>query len=100
MRFQTSLEPTTSAARTTSNEYQGYWDNMSPEHVAHYMHVSQQQMQADDVFEGMHAMMDDRQELHTPVPRMPRSEQDGDRWRFERPMPGRDPVTAEKGLSG
>jgi hypothetical protein len=32
--------------------------------------------------------------------RIPRSEQDEDRWRFERPMPGRDPVTAERGMGG
>jgi hypothetical protein len=32
--------------------------------------------------------------------RIPRNEQDEDSWRFERPMPGRDPVTEERGMGG
>lgn len=30
--------------------------------------------------------------------RIPRHEQDDDRWRFPSPMPGRDPATGEKSL--
>jgi hypothetical protein len=30
--------------------------------------------------------------------RIPRHEQDEDRWRFVSPMPGRDPATGEKSL--
>ena len=30
--------------------------------------------------------------------RIPSHEQDEDRWRFERPIPGRDPVTEERGM--
>jgi len=30
--------------------------------------------------------------------RIPRHEQDEDSWRFERPIPGRDPVTEERGM--
>jgi hypothetical protein len=72
---------------------------LTPDHLAHYTHVSQRQANVYDEFKSMHGMMDDRQELHTPSPKIPRSEQDEDRWRFERPMPGRDPVRVERGDS-
>jgi hypothetical protein len=76
----------------------GYWNNMTKSQMEHYMHASQRRVNMDDEFKGMHGMMDDRQETYTPSPKIPRSEQDEDRWRFQRPMPGRDPVTAEKGI--
>jgi hypothetical protein len=96
MRFQTSLERTTSGGRTITIKRRGYWENVTKRDMEHYMHASQRQ--SNDEFAGMHGMMDDRQETYTPTPRIPRAEQDEDRWRFERPMPGRDPVTAEKGI--
>jgi hypothetical protein len=71
-----------SAARTTRDAE--YWDNMSAEHRAHFMHAPQY----------MNEMMDDAQELDMSR-RIPRNEQDEDRWRH---VPGRDPVTEERGM--
>jgi hypothetical protein len=40
----------------------------------------------------------DRARERSGWPKIPRHEQDEDAWRFERPIPGRDPVTEERGM--
>jgi hypothetical protein len=41
-----------------------------------------------------------QEQSHRHMGKIPRSEQDEDRWRFEMEMPGRDPVTEERGMGG
>jgi hypothetical protein len=72
MRLQDSIEPTT----------EKQWSN--PIHrVEHVWSLAQQQEQS-----------------RRHVRKIPRNEQDEDRWRFEKEMPGRDPVTEERGMGG
>jgi hypothetical protein len=92
MSFQTSLAPTTSVAHTLGHD--GYWNDMIHlEHRAHFLHALQQQTR--DEHEGLTGFMHDRQELNPGRRRIPQSEQDEDRWRH---VPGRDPVTEERGM--
>jgi hypothetical protein len=61
----------------------------------------------DEAHSQLHIMPEVQQFRHTqlseqPSPnrgqKIPWHEQDEDRWRFERPIPGRDPVTEERGM--
>jgi hypothetical protein len=42
----------------------------------------------------------EEQEQQSQRQKIPRHEQDEDMGRFERPIPGRDPVTEERGMGG
>jgi len=72
MRLQDGVEP-------TRDEGDEYWANVSPAHRALFMHASQRQVGDEGGGERW----------------IPRSEQDEDRWRY---LPGRDPVTEERGM--
>ena len=77
MRFQISLEATTSRERTTDDEHDA-------EQIP-----TQTRMQ--DFGQRLQRQFDESQQMK----RIPRNEQDEDRWRHA--MPGRDPVTEERG---
>jgi hypothetical protein len=72
MRLQNSVNPTT----------EEQWSNPM-RRVEYVWSLAQQQEQS-----------------HRHMGKIPRSEQDEDRWRFEMEMPGRDPVTEERGMGG
>lgn len=78
MRSQTSLEATTPVARTTDDKSVRYTESTNMMH---------------DIYRRMGYQPSQMSEA-----RIPRHEQDEDRWRFERPIPGRDPVTEERGM--
>jgi hypothetical protein len=81
MRFQISLETTTPTAHITDHEVRSQSYMMQETQGSRYTQIGEQPWR-------------DRKQ------RIPRHEQDEDRWRFERPIPGRDPVTEERGMGG
>lgn len=91
MRYQTSLGATTPPARIITAE-----------------DTARELRELEEIYESLRVSNDEAPEKHERPERrkpkepsrgekIPRHEQDEDRWRFERPLPGRDPVTEERG---
>jgi hypothetical protein len=66
--------------------------------------MSKEAQQHEKYLQDLHALERqneerlDRARERNGWPKIPRHEQDEDAWRFERPIPGRDPVTEERGM--
>jgi hypothetical protein len=85
MRSQTSLEATIPAVHTTDDE-------------AARRREGTNMMWMDQEISHARTVHQPRRKAQTSEAKIPRHEQDEDRWRFERPIPGRDPVTEERGM--
>lgn len=92
MRSQTSLEATIPAERTIAERIA---ENLR------LLEVSYERLRAGSreahAKAARKARASQEEEVHEEN-RIPRHEQDEDSWRFERPIPGRDPVTEERGM--
>jgi hypothetical protein len=92
MRSQISLEATTHAERTIAERIA---ENLRQ------LEVSYEKLRAGSrkaPAKGAREARASQEEEVDEGDRIPRHEQDEDIWRFERPIPGRDPVTEQRGM--